>query len=304
MTTPTPLAVVPGIVQPPWPGVFPPDVQQRILSVITGGAPFARSCTPLPTNRSSVAFPILDSADPAWSAEMDLIPDLAPTQSAYTVAVSRLNGSLLISKESITDTSFPVTAQTEMAIQERFSAKLDRDFVGAAGPAPIPTGVLSVAAASDGSDLLLAAVQGKADIGTNGGNATHIALSPHFVGELESIKDTIGAQLYPDAGTTFAGLATTVTVAATQPFVYDQSRCWLVIRNDFLAELSDQTDAAWSRYAVSLRIVGRFALAIPQPLKAVRKLTVAGVAPTGSEPVTAGPPAARPEQPHERAGRR
>ena len=273
----------PGIVQPPWPAVFPPDAQARILAVITGGAHFAAACTPLPTNRSAVAFPILDSADPAWSSEMGLIPDLAPTQTAYQVAVSRLNGSLLISRESIEDTAFPVTAQTEAAIQERFSAKLDRDLIGAAGPAPIPTGILSVATASDGTDLLLASVKAKADIGTSGGTATHIALSPHFVGELESLKDTTGAQLYPDASTTFAGLATVVTVAATEPFIFDQSRCWLVLRNDFLAELNEYADAAWSRFAVSLRIVGRFALAVPQPLKAVRKLTVAGVAPVAED---------------------
>jgi hypothetical protein len=62
--------------------------------------------------------------------------------------------------------------------------------------------------------------------------------------------------------------------------VYDASRCWLVTRRDFVAEFSNQTDSAWSHYAVSLRIIGRFALAVPQPLKAVRKLTVAGVAPT------------------------
>ena len=107
---------------------YPADIQARVLAVVTGGAPFAGTCTRLPTNRSKVAFPILDSADPAWSAELDLIPDLAPTQTAYEVAVSRLNGSLLISRESIDDTDYPVTAQTEVAIQERFSAKLDRDY--------------------------------------------------------------------------------------------------------------------------------------------------------------------------------
>ena len=138
-----------------------------------------------------------------------------------------------------------------------------------------------MATASDGTDLLLAAVKAKADIGTSGGTATHIALSPHFVGQLESVKDTTGAQLYPDAATTFAGLATVDTVAATQPFMFDKSRCWLVLRSDFMAEINEYADAAWSRFAVSLRIVGRFALAIPQPLKATRKLTVAGVAPTG-----------------------
>jgi HK97 family phage major capsid protein len=280
MTTPTPTAVVPGIVRTPWPGAYPADLSARILAVVTGGAPFSRTCTPLPTQRQKVAFPILDSADPAWTAELDVIPDLAPTQSAYEVATSRLSGTLLISRESIDDTDFPVTQQTTQAIEERFSGKLDRDLVGAAGPAPIPTGLLSVAAASDGTDLLLAAVKAKSDIGTSGGAASHIALSPHFIGQLESVKDTTGAQLYPDAATTFAGLATVTTVAATQPFVFDKSRCWLVIRNDFTADISADTDSAWSRYAVSLRIIGRFALAIPQPLKACRKLTVAGVAPT------------------------
>ena len=279
MTTPAPRAVVPGVGRTGWSSVYPSDISARVLAVVAGGAPFAGTCTRLPTNRSKVAFPILDSADPAWSAELDVIPDLAPTQSAYEVAVSRLNGSLLISRESIDDTDYPVTQQTEQAITERFSAKLDRDFVAGAGPAPTPTGILSVATASDGTDLLLAAVKGKADIGQAGGTATHIALSPHFVGSLESLKDTTGAQLYPDAATTFAGLATVTTVAATQPFVFDKSRCFLVVSRDFSADVSDQTDAAWSRYALSLRIVGRFALAIPQPLKAARKLTVAGVAP-------------------------
>ena len=47
------------------------------------------------------------------------------------------------------------------------------------------------------------------------------------------------------------------------------------------ADLSNQTDSAWSHYATSLRIIGRFALAVPQPGKAVRKLTVAGVALVG-----------------------
>ena len=173
------MAVVPGVGRTGWASTYPADINARILAVVTGGAPFAGACTPLPTNRSKVSFPILDSADPAWSAELGLIPDLAPTQTAYEVAVSRLNGSLLISRESVDDTDYPVSQQTEVAIQERFSAKLDRDFVQGAGSAPAPTGILSVATAADGTDLLLAAVAAKAAIGTSGGTATrHRAESP------------------------------------------------------------------------------------------------------------------------------
>jgi HK97 family phage major capsid protein len=278
----TPRAAVPGVTQPPWPGAFPADFQLRILTTIVGGSPFARSCTPLPTQRTAVAFGILDANDPAWIAELDQIPDLAKGQSAYEVAVSKLAGSILVSQESIDDSDFPITQAVSQALNDTFSHKLDKDLIGGAGPAPTPTGILSVAAASDGTDLELAAVQAKADIGGSGGTATSICMSPHFLGELEGARDTLGRALYPDAATTFAGLATVVSVSATQPFVYDATRCWLVTRKDFTADVTPFTDAAWSHYAQSLRIVGRFALAVPQPSKACRKLTVAGVAPSGA----------------------
>ena len=172
---------------------------------------------------------------------------------------------------------------TEQVLQDTFSHKLDKDLIGAAGPAPMPTGLLSVAAAADGTDIELAAVAAKAAIGTAGGQASHFVVSPHHLGQLEAARDTTGRPLYPDAATTFAGLTTVQAVAATQPFVIDKTRCWLVVRRDFVADTSDQTDSAWSHYAISLRIVGRFALAIPQPSKAARKLTVAGVAPAMAE---------------------
>jgi len=275
------MAALPGITKPGWPKAFPADFQAKFLSVVVGGAPFSRACTPLPTARTSVAFGILDTNDPAWVAELDAIPDLSKTQSTYEVATSKLGGSILISQESIDDSSFPLTASVSQAIGDTFSHKLDADLIGAAGPAPIPTGILSVATASDGTDLHAATVKAKADIGMSGGTATHVAMSPHFIGELEGIMGSgTGAPVFPDAGTTFAGLATVPAVAATQPFVFDATRCWLVTRRDFVAEATPFTDSAWSHYAVSLRIIGRFALAVPQPLRAVRKLTVAGTAPT------------------------
>ena len=275
----TPRAAVPGVIQPPWPGAFGPDFQQNVLSAVVGGAPFSRSLTPLPTQRSSIAFGVLDANDPAWIAELDQIPDLAKNQSSYEVGVSKLAGTILISQESADDSDFPITAQVTQTLQDTFSHKLDMDLVGAAGPAPVPNGILSVAAASDGADLELAAIAAKASIGQAGGTASHICLSPAFIGELEAARDTLGRALYPDAAITFAGLTTVIGVAATQPIVYDRSRTWLVVRRDFVADMSSQTDSAWSHYAISLRVVGRFALAVPQPSKACRKLTVAGAAP-------------------------
>lgn len=269
-----PPAPPPGVTQALWLSAFPADVQP-VISAIVGGAPFARSLTPLPTSRTGVAFPLADDVtEPAWGKELDEVPVLDLEGGEYDVAVSRLSGSILISQESIDDTDYPITAQVEQIIRDKFSNRLDRDFIGGAGPHPTPTGILAVAAEATGADWELAAVAAKAAIATAGGEASHIALSPGVIGELESARDTLGRSLYPDASERFAGLDVEPCVAATQPVVYDWTRLWLVINKDFTVQMSAQVSEAWNRYAQSLRIVGRFALAAPMPAKSVRKLKI------------------------------
>jgi HK97 family phage major capsid protein len=263
----------PGITQPPWASLFPAHAV-AIVSAIVGGAPFARSLTPLPTNRSSVSFPQLDPSDPEWVAEMGEIPVLTPDTAEYEVATSKLAGSILISRESIDDTEYPVTAQTEQILRDTFSHRLDADFIGGAGPHPTPTGILAVAAETTGPDWLAAATKAKAEIATAGGTPSHIALNPAVIGDLENARDEVGRQLYPDASTVFAGLETVSAVAATAPVVFDSSRLWMAIRRDFVADFSDEVSEAWNRYATSLRIVGRFALCAPLPSRSVRKLKI------------------------------
>ena len=269
-----------NVTQATWPSAFPVDIQP-VISAIVGGAPFARSLQPLPTARTAVVFPLAnDLSEPAWGKELDAIPALDLDSGEYDAAVSRLSGRILISQESLDDTEYPVSTQVRQVLQDKFSNKLDRDFIGGAGPHPVPTGILAVAAEVTGADLELAAIKAKAEIGTSGGLADSICLSPALIGELESARDEIGRALWPDAATTFAGLATVQAVAASQGIVYDSTRLWLVINRDFVAEMTPYTDEAWSRYAQSLRVVGRFALAAPMPAKSVRKLSVTGSAGT------------------------
>jgi Phage capsid family len=268
-----PPAAPPGITQPPWASVFPAHVV-GVISAIVGGAPFARSLRPLPTNRSSVSFPQLDPSDPEWVAELGQIPLLTPDTSEYEVATSKLAGSILISRESMDDTEFPTQQQTEQVLRDTFSHKLDADFIGGTGPHPTPTGILAVAAETTGADWLAAATKGKAEIATAGGTPSHIALNPAVIGDLENARDEVGRQLYPDVSTVFAGLETVSAVAATQPVVMDSSRLWMAIRRDFVADFSYEVSEAWNRYAGSLRIVGRFALAAPLPSRSVRKLKI------------------------------
>ena len=269
-----PPAPPPGITQANWPSTFPLDVQP-IISAIVAGSPFARSLTPLPTSRTGAVFPLVDNvSDPAWGGELSEVPVLDLESGEYDAAVSRLSGSILISQESLDDADWPISQQTEQVIQDTFSAKLERDFISGAGPHPVPTGILNVASEVVGADFELACIEAKAQIGTKGGEANRIAMSPTLIGELESARDGLGRALYPDAAVTFSGLATVRSVAATTAVVYDARRLWLVINRDFTAEMTPYVSEAWNRNAQSLRIVARFALAAPMPAKSVRKLTV------------------------------
>src|SRR5215472_689341 len=154
-----------GITQADWPRAFPAEVAP-IVSAIVGGAPFARSLRPLPTGRTAVTFPLVnDVDDPAWGGELSEVPVLDLASGEYNVAISRLSGSILISQESMDDAEWPVTQQTTQVIQDKFSSKLDRDFIGGSGAGSTPNGILNVAAEVEGADLELAAVLAKAQIG-------------------------------------------------------------------------------------------------------------------------------------------
>ena len=275
--------IPPGVVQPPWPGAFGTDFQRRILSMIVEGAPFSRSCTPLPTARTAVGFGLLDTELPEWGAELSEVPDLAKDQDQYEVGVSRLSGSILVSQESVDDSDWPLTTQVGQVLTDTFSNKLDRDLIGAAGPMPTPTGILAVAPEVTAADWELAAIAAKAQMGQAGGIASHICVSPTVLGEIESARDDLGRQLYPGAATTFAGLTTVSAVGATQPIVYARDRVWLVVRKDFAVDISRETASAWEHYAQSIRVVGRFALAVPQPSKAARKLKLSAAQARGGK---------------------
>jgi hypothetical protein len=264
----------PGITQADWPSTFPAAVGP-VVAAIVGGSPFARSLTPLPTGRTAVSFPLVnDVDDPQWGGELSDVPVLTADTDEYNIAVSRLSGSILISQESIDDSEWPLTAQTEQVIQDTFSAKLERDFLSGDGTGRVPLGVLNVAAEVAGADLELAAITAKAQIGERGGRADSIALSPTLIGTLESARDDLGRRLYDDVETSFCGLATVRSVAATQAVVYDSTRLWIVINREFSVEMTPYVSEAWNKYAQSLRLVGRFALACPMVAKSARKLAI------------------------------
>ena len=263
----------PGITQPPWSTMFPAQVV-AIVSAIVGGAPFARSLTPLPTNRASVSFPQLDPDDPAWVAELGEIPLLTPDTSEYEVAVSKLAGSILISVESIEDTDFPVTQQTEQILRDTFSHKLDRDFIGGTGPHPTPTGILAVADEVTGADWLAAVIKAKAEIATAGGEASHVAFSPDTIGDWRARAMRSGTSCTPTRPPSSAGWRPSAPCPRPSRSSTTPRGCgWRSAATSRLIS-AGRPRRRGTGTRQSLRIVGRFALAAPLPSRSVRKLKV------------------------------
>ena len=215
--------------------------------------------------------------------------------------MSRLSGRILVGRESLDDTEYPVTAQVEQVLQDKFSNKLDRDFIGGTGPHPVPTGILAVAAEVAGADLELAAVKAKAQIGTTGGLADPSPCRPRLIGELESARDEIGRPLYPEgvgavrrAGHGPGSRRDPGALSSTPPV------CGWSINRDFVAEMTPYTDEAWSRYAESLRDRGQVRLlaapmaqvkSVPKRRRSPRPRALGLPASGDRQPTTLGTPA-------------
>ncbi len=135
-----------------------------------------------------------------------------------------------------------------------------------------PTGVVGVAAASTGATLWAAAADAIGDLGEAGGGATTIALGAAAAATEAARTGSDGHPIYPDGLATFQGLQVVRVPGLTTPLVYDAARVYLVEREDFTVEQSEH--AAWRTDGVSLRVKGRFAVAVPTPGKSLRKLTI------------------------------
>ena len=245
-----------------------------IVSAVIGGSPYLDSLTRLTTTTGKVAWPSVKFDDPEWVDEMGLIPLLSTDTNAYVVAVSKLAGIILISNEMVTDAVFPVTSQVETSLRDSFSGKAERDLINGDGSDDGPTGVLANAPTTAGEDLWAAAVAAKAEINGAGGQATMIALNAGDIGAEEGRRNNVGDPLYPQGLTQLAGLTVVPTRHASRPIVYDRTRVFCVIRQDWQGYLSTDYGPAFERYAVALRLVGRLTVAVPMPERSIRALDV------------------------------
>jgi len=130
--------------------MWPPDVAQ-IVNLLLEGSPFAGSLTRYPTNRHEVAFPTASPDRPAWTAEGAPLPIIGLHDAADIVATAKLGEIVMLSNESVADTSVNLTQQVGMLLADAAGPELDRGLLYGTG-SPEPIGVVANAPAVDGAD--------------------------------------------------------------------------------------------------------------------------------------------------------
>jgi HK97 family phage major capsid protein len=260
--------------------LHPPEVA-KIINLLLEGSPFANSLTRYPTGRSEVAFPTISPTAPAWTAEGNALPVIGLGDAAVIYVIKKLGEVLLLSNESISDTDVNLTATVGNMLKDAAGPELDRGLLYGTLAAE-PAGVVPAATAADATDLPAAITLAIGQIGDAGGTATHLAMKPSILAKHRNDRDTQQRPLWPDGIGAHFGLTEVPVPNLADALVYDKSRCYLIVRTqEFEVALSG--DYAFNSDQAAMRVRGRFTAGIPAPLKSVRKVTVAGVAPTAAD---------------------
>jgi HK97 family phage major capsid protein len=285
MTTPTPTVAGSPVTTGSFQTVLWPADVATIVNMLVGGAPFAGSLTRYPTARFEVAFPTASPDRPAWTAEGQPLPQIGMHDAANIVAVKKLGEIVILSNESVADTSVNLTQQFGDLLSDAAGPELDRGLLYGS-LAPEPVGVVAAATAADGTDFGAAITKAVGQIGNAGGAANTIMAKPSVLANARNVKAVTGGEfLYPSGIGAAYGLTEVPCPEANDCLVYDATRMYLILRSDFEVALSQ--DYAFASDSTALRVRGRFAVGVPSLPKAVRKVTVAGAAPTDADQPTA-----------------
>ncbi len=250
-----------------------------VANAAVTGAPFARNITPLPTERGSVSFPTASPEGFDWVSENGTIPTVDLNDGADVVAVAKLAGLLGMSNEFVSDAELPMSDLLAKAIADSMGPKLDTGLLFGSG-APEPEGVMAVAPEAIGgpdfrSDVIMAWGE-LVDAGADPLSIVAFASANVVAWEL-SRTTTDGVPIHADGAAAMVGpgirMIAVPSLSAGQTLVADVSGLYLVLRQDFSAEVSGH--AGFANDQSLMRIKGRFAVACPTPGKTLRKITAA-----------------------------
>ena len=246
-----------------------------IINLLIDSAPFAASLTRQPTNRSTVAWPTAWPSNAAWLGELQPFPEANLGDDAYVVGVAKLGQVLDLSNESWSDAQINLTSELATLLRDSLSSDLDLGLLH--GRAPEPIGVVGVAAEAAG-----VGPAGGGHRGDAGRSAIRAAVPSRSRGPPP------GSRRPTPAATTTASSSTPTGSpprSGSPPWWCRSSprRCCTT-----RAGASSWCGTTWPWTcrrdwhfhldATGMRIKGRFAAAIPDPNKAIRKLSVTGPA--------------------------
>ncbi|MBI4882897.1 MAG: phage major capsid protein [Actinobacteria bacterium] len=250
------------------------DLATFVANAAVGGAPFARSLTPLPTERGGVAFPTVAPDGFDWVSEGAPIPEVDLHDDANVVAVAKLAGLVKMSNEFVGDNELPISNLLRDAVADSMGPKLDVGLLFGGG-APEPNGILALAAESvigpDFRSSIIGAWGELVDAGANPESIVAFASAGVVAWELGRTNDQ-GTPVHADGAAAMVGpgikLVAVPSLSAGATLVADVSRLFLVLRDDFEAKFSEH--AAFANDQTVMRVKGRFAIACPTPGKALR----------------------------------
>jgi HK97 family phage major capsid protein len=191
---------------------------------------------------------------------------------AVVVAVAKLAGLLDVSNEMMSDPTQNVTTAFTTLLADSLSKQLDDGLLNGAGP-PEPQGVIAAAPAATGTDLLDAVLNARGAIADAGGTATTLAASGATLAAADGTRDDTGALMYPGGFAAVTGLVPVTVPGLATPLVYDRTRVFCIV-NGQLSSVEASTDFRFQYDATTFRVKSRVTAAVPDPAKAIRKLTV------------------------------
>ncbi|MCB0983842.1 MAG: phage major capsid protein [Ilumatobacter sp.] len=258
---------------------WPDEIVGTVALATITGAPFARNLTPLPVSKGTVAFPRANPSGFSWIGEGEALPTVSLNDDADVVAVAKLAGVFDLSNESLADPDYPVGDLLSAAVRDSMSHQLDVGLLFGAG-APEPEGVLDAAPEAVGGDDFRADIIGAwgelVDAGAN--PEAIVAFASASVVAWELARTTVdGVPIHADGAAAMVGpgirLQPVPALSAGETLVCDTSRTFLVIRNEFEVAFSEHEK--FRNDSTTCRIKARFAVACPNPGKALRKITAA-----------------------------
>lgn len=267
-----------------WGGfLFPPQVQDLMLSQLLTGSPFAQALTRLVTGSGSVVWPLVSPEGAAWLAEMQTFPNATLNDDVYIAEVKKIGNKIDLSNESIADAPQDLSITVGRCLADSFGPVIDKGLLyGEDGVEP--QGVVARAIASTPAPDFRSAVIGAwgelVAAGAPPANVTVFAHPVPLAKEWARTNDN-GTPIHDDASAgsplTLGPGIRTIAVPMLQPedvLAVDVSYVFFVVRD--AVEFEGSPYPSWDRDSLSIRVKGRVAVAAPVPGRSLRTVSIEG----------------------------